>query len=105
MEVTLLFNRFFSRLSIHALVAKIGYSPRKLCNGAQMANFWRSFATCISASRVQYLSDLHSKFALKPQHAWKPPKLYSGAVCGGDTVGTVIWKGYVSAGKAYRECY
>jgi len=32
-----------------------------------MANFWRFFASCISASRVQHISDLHSKFALRPQ--------------------------------------
>ena len=32
---------------------------------------WRIFASCISASRVQYISDLHSKFALKRHHVWK----------------------------------
>jgi len=36
-----------------------------------MANFWQFFASCISASRVQYISDLHSKFALRPHHVWK----------------------------------
>jgi len=25
----------------------------------------------IPASRVQYISDLHSKFALRPHHVWK----------------------------------
>jgi len=29
------------------------------------------FASCISASRVQHISDLHSKFALRPHHVWK----------------------------------
>jgi len=24
-----------------------------------------------SASRVQYISDMHSKFALRPHHVWK----------------------------------
>jgi len=33
-----------------------------------MAIFWRRI---FSASRVQYISDLHSKFAQKPQHVWK----------------------------------
>ena len=45
MEEILPFNKFF-RLSMHAFVAKI--QPDKiLCNGSQMANFWRFFASCI----------------------------------------------------------
>jgi len=36
------------------------YSPTKLCDGAQMANFC---VLCLSASSVQHTSDLHSKFA------------------------------------------
>jgi len=32
---------------------------------------WRFFALCISASRVQHISDVHSKFALRPHHLWK----------------------------------
>jgi len=39
-----------------------------LCDGAQMANFLRPV---LSASRVQHVSDLHPKFALRPHHAWK----------------------------------
>ena len=38
----------FFRLSIYALVAKT-YSPTKLCDGAQMADFWRFFWSCISS--------------------------------------------------------
>jgi len=34
-------------------------------------NFFGDFASCISASRVQHVSDLHSKFALMPRHVWK----------------------------------
>jgi len=35
-----------------------------------------NFASCIfSASRVQHISDLHSKFALKPHHVWTYSKL------------------------------
>jgi len=47
------------------------YSPTKLCDSAQMANFWRFVASCISASRVQHVSDLHLKFALRQHHLWK----------------------------------
>jgi len=37
-----------------------------------MANFWRFFCVLyFSASRVQHISDLHSKFALRPHHVWK----------------------------------
>jgi len=32
---------------------------------------WRFFAYCISASRVQDISDMYSKFALRPHHVWK----------------------------------
>ena len=36
---------------------------------------WRFLATFLhpvfSASRVQHISDLHSKFALRPHHMWK----------------------------------
>jgi len=34
----------------------------------QMAIFGDFFASCISASCVQHISDLHPKFALKPHH-------------------------------------
>jgi len=33
--------------------------------------FLRFFASCISASRVQHVSDLHPKFVLRPHHVWK----------------------------------
>jgi len=42
-------------------------APTKLCDGAEMA----SFASCISASRVQHILDTHSKFVLRPHHVWK----------------------------------
>ena len=34
----------------------------------QMANFWRFLGPVFPASRVQHISDLHSKFALGPHH-------------------------------------
>jgi len=36
-----------------------------------MMRRWRFFASCISASRVQHFSYLHSKFALRPHYVWK----------------------------------
>jgi len=44
------------------------YNPTKLCDGAQMAIF---LCPVFSASRVQHVSDLHSKFALRPHHVRK----------------------------------
>ena len=40
----------------------------KLCDGAKMAIFLRPV---FPASRVQHISDPHSKFALGPHHVWK----------------------------------
>ena len=47
------------------------YSPTKLCDGAKMAIFGDFFASCISASRVQHISHLHSKSTLGLHHVWK----------------------------------
>jgi len=43
----------------------------KLCDGAEMAMFWRFLRPVFSASRVQHVLDLHLKFALTPHHVWK----------------------------------
>jgi len=40
----------------------------KLCNGAKIVIFLHPV---FAASRVQHVSDLHSKFALGPQHVSK----------------------------------
>ena len=32
---------------------------------------WRFLRPVFSASRVQRISDVHSKFALRPRHVWK----------------------------------
>jgi len=66
MEEVLLFTKFFFRLSIHALVAKI--QNDKIVRWCRDCDFLRPV---FSASRVQYISDLHSKFALRPHHVWK----------------------------------
>jgi len=44
------------------------YSPTKLCDGAKMAIFLRP---AFSASSVQHIWDMHSKFALRPHQVWK----------------------------------
>jgi len=66
----LLFNKFFFRLWIRALLMKI--SARQSC---AMVCRWRFLAWFLhpvfSASCVQHISDLDSKFALRPHHVWK----------------------------------
>jgi len=56
----------FFRLSIHALAAKT--HPDKVVRWCQNGDFLRPV---FSASRVQHISDMHSKFALRPHHVWK----------------------------------
>jgi len=58
-------NNFF-RLSIHASTVKI--QPIKVVPWCQNGDFLRPV---FSASRVQHISDMHSKFALRPCHVWK----------------------------------
>jgi len=59
----------FFGLSIHALVAK---TAQQSC---AMVPRWRIFGVFLGpafpASRVQHISNLHSKFALRPHHVWK----------------------------------
>jgi len=62
----LLFNKLFSDYRYMPQLRR--YSPTKLCDGAIMA----IFASCIfSESCVQHISDMHSKFALRPHHVWE----------------------------------
>jgi len=67
-EAVLMFNKFFCdcRQSIHALVAKIW--PDKVVRFCRDGDFLH---TVFSASRVQHISDMYSKFALRPHHVWK----------------------------------
>jgi len=63
----------FFRLPIHALVAKIW--PDKVVRWCRDGDFWRLFLHPVfAASRVQRISDLHSKFALRPHHERKKRK-------------------------------
>ena len=55
----------FSRLSIHALIAKT--QPDKVVRWCRNGDFCVLY---FSASRVQHISDMHSKFAL-PHYVWK----------------------------------
>jgi len=52
-----MFNSFFFGLSIHASAAKI--QPDRVVRWCQNGDFLRP---------VQHISDVHSKFALKPHH-------------------------------------
>jgi len=65
-EEILLLNKFFSDCRYMPLLR--WYSSTKLWVGAQMATF---LGPVFAASRVQHLSDLHSKFALGPHHVSK----------------------------------
>jgi len=65
-EEVSLFNKFFFRLSINASAAKIQHD--KVVLWWQNGDFLRPV---FSASRVQHISDLHSKFALRPHHVWQ----------------------------------
>jgi len=64
-EEVLVFNKFF-QLSIHASAAKI--QPDKVVRWCHNGDFLRPV---FSTSRVQHISDVHSKFALRPHHVWK----------------------------------
>ena len=65
-EEILLLNKFFSDCQYMPYLRR--YSPTKLCDGAQMAIFGDFLRPVFAASRVQRISDLHSKFALGPRH-------------------------------------
>ena len=61
-----MFNKFFFRLAIHASAAKIW--PEKVVRWCQNGDFLRPVS---SASHVQHISDMYSKFALRPHNVWK----------------------------------
>jgi len=65
-EEVSVFNKFFFRLSIHASAAKI--QPNKVVRWCQNDDYLRPV---FSVSNVQRISDMHSKFALRPHHVWK----------------------------------
>ena len=70
----LLFNKFFSDCRYMTYLRR--YSPTKMCDGAQMANFWRFFRSCIFQRAAcstfhTCIYRLHSKFTLGPHHVSK----------------------------------
>ena len=68
-EEILLLNNFFSDCLYTPQLQR--YSPTKFWDGAQMAIFYASFVRPIfSASHVQHISDMYSKFALRPQQMY-----------------------------------
>jgi len=52
---------------------------RQSCAMVLRWRFWRLFASCVSASCVQQVSDLHFKFALRSHHVWKLADIQSAA--------------------------
>jgi len=61
----------FFQLSIRALIEDRARQSCQMVHTAQVANFWRFLHPVFSSSRVQHVSDLHLKFALRPHHVWK----------------------------------
>jgi len=61
-----LFNKFYSDCRYMPQLRR--YSLTNLCDGAKIVIFLR---TVFSASRVQHISDMHSKFTPRPHHVWK----------------------------------
>jgi len=64
-----LLNKFFSDCRYMPYLRR--HSPTKLCDDAQMAIFASFLRHVFSASRVQQVSGMHSKFALMPHHVRK----------------------------------
>jgi len=68
-EEILLLNKFFSIVDMCPSCEDI---TRQNC---AMVPRWRFLATFLcpvfSASHMQHISDVHSKFALRPHHVWK----------------------------------
>ena len=67
MEDVLVFNKFFSDCRRVPQLRR--YGPTNLYDGAEMAFFCVLYFQ--RAACMQYMSDLHSKFALRPHDVWK----------------------------------
>ena len=65
-EEILLLNKFFSDCRYVPQLRR--NSPTKLWDGAQMAIIGDFLRPVFAASRVQHISDVHSKFALGSRH-------------------------------------
>ena len=67
LEEILLLNTFFFRLSIRTCLSFEDIAGQS----CMMVRRWRFLRPAFSANRVQHVSDLHPKFALRPRHVWK----------------------------------
>ena len=66
-----MFNKFFSIVDTCLSCEDIGLT-RQICAMVPRRRFFGDFLRpAFPASRVQHISDLHSKFALRPHHVWK----------------------------------
>jgi len=64
----LLFNNFFPIVNTCLSCEDIA---RQICGMVQRWRFFGDFVRpAFPSSRVQHISDLHSKFALRPHHVW-----------------------------------
>jgi len=69
MEKVLLLNKFFPIVDTCLSCEDIA---RQSCAMVPRLRFFATFLRPVfSASRVQHVSDLHPKFALRPHHVWK----------------------------------
>jgi len=67
-EEALLLNSFFPIVDMCQLRR---YSPTNVSDGAEMAIFASFFGPVFPANRMQHISDLHPKCALRPHHVPK----------------------------------
>jgi len=63
-----MFNKFFPIVDTSYMPQLRRYSRTKLYDGDKNGDFLHPV---FSASHVQHISDMHSKFALRPHHVWK----------------------------------
>ena len=68
LEEILLFNKFFPTVDVFLRCKDIVWQSCVMPRWQIFGDFLRSV---FSASRVQYVSDLHPKFALRPHRVWK----------------------------------
>ena len=66
LEDILLLNNFFPIVDIC-----LGCEKDVARQSCAMVPRWRFLAPAFPASRVPHISDMHSKFALRPHHVWK----------------------------------
>ena len=89
----LLLNKFVSDCRYMPLLQR--YSPTKFCDGAQMANFWRFFASCICseprAARFRPASEIRTK-ATPCVEVWQTSSLRRLRLGGKKEEETTGWK-------------